>query len=469
MTGVVKVAVRSQLTVKGISLILGDDLVGRKVNYLPEVNDVPCASEDDVLVRDFPNVFQSCVVIRAQCRKFEEEVDLSNSFMGSVMPETKTKVENSSTDVIVQPRFDFSFSKQQLISAQNAIETLLSCISSVIEKSDLPKYAIAYFLDDGVLMRKWSPEKVKHDWNSVFQVVVPQPYRGYVLNLAHDHKLSGHLGVRKTYHNLLNHLFWPGMKSSLSQYCHSCHSCQVAGKPNQVVSPAPLKPVPVLNEPFEKLVIDCVGPLPKTKSGHVYLLTMMCSATRFPEAVLLCSLKSPNIVKALVKFCTTFVLPKVIQSDQETNFTLCVFCKAMNELNITHTLSSAYHPQSQGVIERFHQTLKTIICTYCVEHQKDWDEQLPLLLFAIRNTVQESLGLSPAELVFGPSLHGPLKLFQEHLLAEGPSSKSPTPVLDYVSSFRERLHSAWKLAHQSLVSPQSKIKDNYDKVCQAFI
>ncbi len=54
--------------------------------------------------------------------------------------------------------------------------------------------------------------------------------------------------------------------------------------------------------------------------------------------------------------------------------------KAMNELNITHTVSSAYHPQSQGVIERFHQTLKTIIRTYCVEHQKDWDEQLPTFI-----------------------------------------------------------------------------------------
>ncbi len=104
----------------------------------------------------------------------------------------------------------------------------------------------------------------------------------------------------------------------------------------------------------------------------------------------------------------------------------------MNELNITHTVSSAYHPQSQGVIERFHQTLKTIIRTYCVEHQKDWDEQLPLLLFAIRNTVQESLGFSPAELVFGHSLRGPLKLLQEHLLAQGPSSTSLTPVLHFV-------------------------------------
>ncbi len=135
----------------------------------------------------------------------------------------------------------------------------------------------------------------------------------------------------------------------------------------------------------------------------------------------------------------------------------------MNELNITHTVSSAYHPQSQGVIERFHQTLKTISRTYCVENQKDWDEQLPLLLFAIRNTVQESLGFSPAELVFGHYLLGLLKMLQEHLLAEAPSSKSPTSVLNYVSSFSESFHSAWNPARQSLVSSQSKMKDNYDK------
>ncbi|KAI2645228.1 Retrovirus-related Pol polyprotein [Labeo rohita] len=465
VTGLVKVAVRSQLPVKGISLILGNDLAGSKVSTLPEVVDVPCASDkDDVLVQEFPSVFQSCVVTCAQARKFEDEIDLSDSFLGSEMSDSKAEVENEcSSDVIVQPSFDFPFSKQQLISAQKTDETLLTCRSSVVDESDLPKYAIAYFLDDGVLMRKWSPEKVKHDWSSVFQVVVPQPYRGYILSLAHDHELSGHLGVRKTYHNLLKHFFWPGMKSSVSQYCRSCHACQIAGKPNQVVSPAPLKPIPVLNEPFEKLVIDCVGPLPKTKSGYVYLLTMMCSATRFLEAVPLRSLKSPNIVKALVKFCTTFGLPKVIQSDQGTNFTSRIFRKVMNELNITHTVSSAYRPQSQGVIERFHQTLKTMIRTYCVEHQKDWDEQLPLLLFAVHNTVQESLGFSPAELVFGHSLRGPLKLLQEHLLAKVPSSKSPTHVLDHVSSFCERLHSVWNLAPQSLLSAQSKMKDNYDK------
>lgn len=257
----------------------------------------------------------------------------------------------------------------------------------MIAKSDLPDHAVAYFLDDGVLMRKWSPENLKHDWSAVFQVVLPKSYRDYVLSVAHDHELSGHLGIKKTYNNLLKHFFWPGMKSTVFQYCRSCHACQVAGKSNQVISPAPLKPIPVMNEPFEKLVIDCVGPLPRTKSSHSYLLTLMCSATRFSEAIPLRSLKNPTIVKAIVKFCTTFGLPKFIQSKQGSNFMSRVFRKVMKELNIQHCRSSAYHSQSQGVIERFHQTLKTMIRTYCLQHKKHWDEEIPLLLFAVRNTV----------------------------------------------------------------------------------
>lgn len=53
---------------------------------------------------------------------------------------------------------------------------------------------------------------------------------------------------------------------------------------------APLYPIPVIEEPFERLIVDCVGPLPKSKSGHQYVLTTMCAATRFPEAIPLSSL-----------------------------------------------------------------------------------------------------------------------------------------------------------------------------------
>ena len=73
----------------------------------------------------------------------------------------------------------------------------------------------------------------------------------------------------------------------------------------------------------------------------------------------------------------------------------------MYELGIKQSISSAYHPQSQGALDRFHQTLKSMIRAYCYEQEKNWDEGVHLLLFAIRETVQESLSFSPYELLFG--------------------------------------------------------------------
>ena len=82
----------------------------------------------------------------------------------------------------------------------------------------------------------------------------------------------------------------------------------------------------------------------------------------------------------------------------------------MAQLGIKQVISSTYHPQSQGALEKFHQTLKTMMRSYCLRGQKDWDEGVPLLLFAAREAVQESLGFSPFELVFGHTPRGPLKV-----------------------------------------------------------
>ncbi len=98
--------------------------------------------------------------------------------------------------------------------------------------------------------------------------------------------------------------------------------------------------------------------------------------------------------------------------------------------------------------------------TYCTESEKEWDEGLPLLLFSLRETVQESLGFSPAELVFGHTVRGPLKLLKENWLSD---VKSNCNILDYVSSFRERLHKARDLAQSALLNAQIKMKKCFDK------
>ena len=133
------------------------------------------------------------------------------------------------------------------------------------------------------------------------------------------------------------------------------------------------------------------------------------------------------------------------------------FQQVMNQLGIKQYKSSAYHPESQGALERFHQTFKTMIKMYCIENSKDWDEGIHLLLFAVHESVQKSLGFSPFELVFGHVVEGPLLLLKEKWLNEKIS------VLKYVATFRDRLFRAGQMAKRNLQESQSKMKVWYDR------
>ena len=128
--------------------------------------------------------------------------------------------------------------------------------------------------------------------------------------------------------------------------------------------------------------------------------------------------------------------------------------------------SIAYHPESQGALERFHSTLKNMIRTYCLDNEKDWVEGISLLLFAVRESVQESLGFSPFELVFGHSVRGPLKLLKENWLSENTESLN---LLDYVSKFINKLKQSYELAQPNLKNCHSKMTMFYDRKSQNHV
>ena len=221
------------------------------------------------------------------------------------------------------------------------------------ESKDVP---VCYFTKSGLLMRKWRPVNAPADqeWQVVHQIVLPKMYRSNVLKIAHEAPLAGHVGVNKTVKRILQHFYWPKVRQDVSEFCKTCHVCQMTGKPNQTIPVAPLKPIPAFDEPFSKCLVDCVGPLPKTKSGYNYMLTIMCMSTMFPEAIPLRTITAPAIIKALIKFFTTFGLPHEIQSDQGSQFMSGVFQQVMEQLGIEQCVSSAYHPESQGALERYH-------------------------------------------------------------------------------------------------------------------
>ena len=184
---------------------------------------------------------------------------------------------------------------------------------------------MCYFIKNGVLMRKWRPPDVSTDdeWAFRFRIIVPTSYRHEILSLAHDTPLSGHLGINKTLQKVTTHFYWPG----IAEFCKTCHTCQMVGKPNQVIPKELLKPIPAFEEPFDRLMIDCVGQLPKTKSGNEYLLTIMCVSTRFPEAIPLQILKQKPSFKRLPNFSRYLVFQNLFSPTKDQTLCLAYFNK----------------------------------------------------------------------------------------------------------------------------------------------
>ncbi len=473
-----KVGIRPSLPFKGISLLLGNDLAGDKVVTDPILLEEPGLDQNpDLIEKEIPDLYPSCVVTRAIARatndqnkedKHSDDIDLADSCLAKVFENNEDAVSSESgwfTNKNLSP----SISKPNLITEQNKDPEISTLFQKAVEESELSKNLVCYFVQEGILMRKWRPPDVSADdeWAVKYQIVIPKVYRYEILSLAHETPLAGHLGSRKTLHKISEHFYWPSLRKDVTEFCRSCHTCQVVGKPNQTIPKAPLHPIPAFEEPFSRVIIDCVGPLPKTQSGNQYLLKIMCASTRFPEAIPLRNIKTKTIVDALIKFFSLFGLPKSIQSDQGSNFMAGIFQQVMYELKIKQYSSSAYHPESQGALERFHQTLKTMIKTYCFDTEKCWDKGIHLLLFAARESVQESLGFSPFELVFGHTVRGPLKLFKEMFLSDGNDCLN---LFSYVSDFRTRLSKACDLARTNLKAAQISMKTKFDKkaVSQCF-
>ena len=94
-------------------------------------------------------------------------------------------------------------------------------------------------------------------------------YCDEILRLAYESPLAGYLGTNKTYQKVLSHFYLPGLHKDVVKFCRSCHTCQVVGKPNQKSPVTPLKPIPMVEEPFSRVLVDCVGPLPNADMGTI--------------------------------------------------------------------------------------------------------------------------------------------------------------------------------------------------------
>jgi hypothetical protein len=210
------------------------------------------------------------------------------------------------------------------------------------------------------------------------------------------------------------------MAATCRTWCLSCLPCQ-RGKVTRQPR-APVTPIPVPHKRFSQIHVDIVGPLPPTTTGVRHVLTMIDITTRWVEVVPLTSTTASVCADALIAgWIARFGVPEVIISDRGAQFTSDVWHVLCTRLSITHNTTTAYHPQSNGMVERFHRQLKDSLRARLAG--SDWLSHLPWVLLGLRAAPKEDLGVSSAELLYG----SPLVLPGELLTAE---ETAPRAVLD---------------------------------------
>ena len=277
----------------------------------------------------------------------------------------------------------------------------------------------------------------------ILQLVIPEKLVENILSLAHSSLLAGHTGRRRTQWRILQNFWWPRLNRDILQYCRSCSTCQKEGAPKRR---AMLQPLPAVDQPFKRIAIDIVGPLPRTKQGFKYILTVIDHSTRFPLAVPLKETSAKTVAEALQNhvFCM-FGLPEELISDQGTNFTSEVMAALLDSLDVTHIKTTPYHPETNGMLERFHRSLKQSLRKSIPEKQ-DWDKYLYTALFTARDSPCSATGFSPLELLLGPGTRGPLSLLYEKLTG---SRHFPRRALEFAEDFRTRLMACREAAHEA--------------------
>lgn len=288
-----------------------------------------------------------------------------------------------------------------IISHQQNDNEIKKIIDRIKEKKNKNKN---YYIDEnsGMLMKKIRP-KAKHLRYSKIEnkIVIPKSLVKACIENAH----GPHFGTVKTFDFIKKRYYWNNYFSDTKNFCENCHDCiQNKSKPNNteynMISKSHLAP-------GQFLAIDIVGKLPRSHDGKFFMLTIIDHYSRFLEAIPLHNITSSTIIKALNNYFARFGLPKIILSDNGTNFCSEEIENFFSDLKIEHRKTSIYFPRSNGTVEKAHKLLKESLAALS-QKTYEWSDRLLFFKLNYNNSIHSVTKFSPAQLFFGRDLITPM-------------------------------------------------------------
>ena len=233
---------------------------------------------------------------------------------------------------------------------------------------------------------------------------IPKGMRKTAFKIIHN---LAHPSRRASVKLMKEKFVWEGIKKDSLRWAKECIACQSAKTHRHTETGIGHFAQPTRR--FSHIHVDIVGPLPAS-NNFKYLFTAIDRSTRWPEAIPMATSSSADCVAALLNgWISRFGIPDIITSDRGTQFTSTLWEQLASKLGVTATHTTSYNPEANGIVERFHRSLKAALTAAC--RGSNWSEELPWVLLGLRTTPKEPDDISIAEKVYGDALRVPGDFF----------------------------------------------------------
>lgn len=252
--------------------------------------------------------------------------------------------------------------------------------------------------------------RVKHElscWNDTCLArghcaVIPAKLRGRVLAMAHE----GHLGIVKLKQRCRDLVWWPGLDKDIEQLVRDCTPCLISGKTGSP-PPPPLGSLPWPTKPWDHIQLDICGELHDVPHHLRFLVVCYDLHSKWPEVAPVGTVTSGSIIDFLELLFARWGLPRTLTTDNGPQLVSAEFTSYIQSKGIKHIRTSYYHPQSNGGVERFNQSLKNGLRAHLAQGCS-FNEALSQTLLHYRAAQHATTGISPAKLMLGRELDLPL-------------------------------------------------------------
>ena len=299
---------------------------------------------------------------------------------------------------------------------------------------------------NGILFRRWESDSGSV---GVYQLVVPKSQRKDILRELHEGVVGGHLGEVKVLGKLKERFYWPGHATDVKNWCRTCSACA------QRKTPAPKKRAQLqsvhVGSPMQIVATDILGPFPKSENGNSYILVATDYFTRWAEAYPIANQEAVTVAQKLTdEMFLRFSPPEQLHSDQGRQFESRLLAEVCKLLHIQKSRTTAYHPQLDGLAERWNRTLLSMLATCVADRPEEWEGYIRKVCMAYNTSTHATTGFTPFYLMFGRKARIPVDLMY------GTAEPECLDYTEYAAKLQESLSEAYSIARKQSAGKQER-------------